>query len=127
MESLLKDECYECYICMEPCKTKSPCLCETNVHGKCLEQYIALTNQEICTICLDTYPIIRHSPRKRPCNLVGAGVASILVFTLSNVLGHFIISPRRTYDPLAFDNMLFALVGSLVILVCAASCFHRKH
>ena len=83
MESLLKDECYECYICMEPCKTKSPCLCETNVHGKCLEQYITLTKQEFCTICLDTYPIIRKLPRKRPCNLVGAGVVSIAAALLN--------------------------------------------
>jgi hypothetical protein len=46
----------ECYICMGPCKTKSPCKCATVVHPSCLEEFRMKSGHNECTICLDKYP-----------------------------------------------------------------------
>lgn len=53
----------ECYICMVPCKTKSPCKCATVVHPSCLEEFRMKSGHDECTICLDKYPPpVSYSP-----------------------------------------------------------------
>jgi E3 ubiquitin-protein ligase DOA10 len=45
----------ECYICMESCDEESPCSCATTVHNKCLVQFLDISGNEACTICLDDF------------------------------------------------------------------------
>ena len=43
----------KCYICFDPCDTKSPCECDTYVHMLCLLKFAKKNNKQIivCTIC----------------------------------------------------------------------------
>ena len=47
----------ECYICMEPCDEESPCSCATTVHDKCLVQFLNISGNAACTICLDDFNV----------------------------------------------------------------------
>ena len=40
-----------CYICQEPCHEKSPCECEAYVHYACLQKFIDISDNSVCTIC----------------------------------------------------------------------------
>jgi hypothetical protein len=46
-----------CYICLEPTKQCSPCVCACRVHTRCLDKWRCLhtRNEGICTICRHTY------------------------------------------------------------------------
>lgn len=43
----------ECYICLKPCQTKSPCSCQANVHKKCLQKWNTFQDKSSCSICKD--------------------------------------------------------------------------
>ena len=47
----------ECYICLEPCDTISPCACETRVHPECLMNFLGMTENTLCTICKTEYDL----------------------------------------------------------------------
>lgn len=65
----------ECYICFEPCKTKSPCECKTYVHRKCLDTFLSHTDHSNCTIC--RRPLIRPLNRWKPAFcILGAVICS---------------------------------------------------
>lgn len=89
-ESLLKNECY---ICMEPCQNKSPCVCATHVHPRCLKAYLETSRHTHCTICLGAYPLpVRrkrcccpsavHRAVVFACLLVFAYAVSFLIWTI---------------------------------------------
>ena len=45
----------ECYICFEPCNTKSPCNCKMIVHTKCLQEYMDFNKCTACSICQNSF------------------------------------------------------------------------
>lgn len=40
-----------CYVCHEPCTSRSHCACEAHVHTQCLLKSAIACNSEECTIC----------------------------------------------------------------------------
>lgn len=46
----------ECYICLEGCTERSPCLCQSTCHMKCLQTYMEKSDTHQCDIC--------HTPLK---------------------------------------------------------------
>ena len=47
----------DCYVCMEPCQTLSPCKCtDLFLHDDCYAKLIAYDNFS-CTVCREMYPI----------------------------------------------------------------------
>lgn len=50
----------DCYVCMEPCLTLSPCKCtDLFLHEDCYAKLIAYNNFS-CTVCRENYPVEIH-------------------------------------------------------------------
>jgi len=41
----------QCYVCLEKCETRSPCVCEIPVHNECLVQMYQQMPRKDCSIC----------------------------------------------------------------------------
>ena len=79
----------ECYICMMPCETKSPCKCQTVVHPACLEEYRTKSGHDECTICLGKYPqIVPSSPLKYIATLF----FYIILYLVCGILGQLVLA-----------------------------------
>jgi len=108
----------ECYICFEPCKTKSPCHCQTYVHRKCLRQYQETSgNYETCMICLQPYPKPHNILKKYISNTI----FSVIMYIATGIIGTFIwdISSNHTIQfepPWSIKHFLAAVVTSVVII-----------
>tara|TARA_B100001094_G_C17934173_1_gene672240 strand:+ start:335 stop:790 length:456 start_codon:yes stop_codon:yes gene_type:complete len=84
----------KCYICFDPCDTKSPCNCDTYVHMVCLIQFAKKNNKNIvsCTICKQNIKEIKELNKKyNKCSILiyflllfvyyFLGLISIMFFT----------------------------------------------
>jgi hypothetical protein len=52
---LEKNVDHECFICLETCKTPTPCKCHMFVHKDCLQQYLFESQITHCKICTAPY------------------------------------------------------------------------
>jgi len=87
----------ECYICMAPCKTKSPCKCATVVHSSCLEEFRMKSGHDECTICLDKYPQTVSCSRVR---ILTISFGYLIIYLTCGVIGQFILALIK-HDDLA--------------------------
>lgn len=115
--SLLKTECY---ICMEPCVTKSPCECKSHVHQHCLIQFVETSGNTHCTICQGQYPvppprvsIVTRRRKKTFFRLIGC----IGLFFLFGLVGSCTTGDCQDYDPLSVNSWCSALSGYFVIML----------
>ena len=83
----------ECYICFEPCKTKSPCKCERFVHKKCLEDWTLKSNSDSCTECLEKYQL--EHKRYRRLNIVALTVLLYIIFGILGQLSYDLFQQSR--------------------------------
>lgn len=80
-----------CYICLEECKTTSPCECGAPVHRKCLWQYNRKSGADKCTICRGEFEQVFN-----PCLFIVRVILGVLFFggfyIVSGFLGEFVWS-----------------------------------
>jgi len=123
--SLLK---IECYICMDPCRTQSPCECKSYVHPACLLKFIEISRNSHCTICNGQYPVEPpESSKIRPINIIRL-FCCIGLFFLFGGIGSCTTGACRDYDPFSVNSWCSALSGYFVIIliwVCSRS-YNRR-
>jgi len=93
-ENLVKTECY---ICMEMCSDKSPCVCATHVHPTCLNKYLSISGHTHCTICVSRFELDHSRSRCRLRRTMRRGLVALGVLLLSVCLWYIVAvatSPR---------------------------------
>lgn len=107
----------ECYICFEPCQTKSPCKCERFVHKKCLKDWRDKSNNDACTECLEKYPPDRNPNRLHSCMLA---VVLYIIFGIFGQLCYELFQKQsiRLTVPWSIEYFISSLmVGGLFVFI----------
>ena len=108
-----------CYICFEPCLTRSNCKCQDiYVHKECLIRYIKFSHKKTCSICLEEYSDIKikNTIRYNPTRLCYIYIASYGFFLLYIWIGGSMIYAAISFKQ---DSNKIALtgLGSIFILI----------
>ena len=121
-DTLIKSECY---ICLEPCSDKSPCLCTLHVHPKCLIAYVETSGHTECTVCLGKYPIPKQS-RSKTIQYGKHIIIYIVALGFFFVFGYInSIIQDHVYMPFSISNFLFAFACYFMIMMIMA-CYKRR-
>ena len=110
----------ECYICMEPCVTKSPCECKSHVHPSCLIKFLNTSGNTHCTICQGQYPVpppnVSRVARKRTFFFIRF-VGCIGLFFLFGLIGSCSIDDCQGYAPFSVNSLCSALSGYFIVML----------
>lgn len=104
----------ECYICLEPCKRKSQCKCNTFVHKKCMQNYLKVGQIDQCKVCLHKYDKKDHNHCRVPFfKIARFFIIIITVYIAAGCIGELIYSiftnqPVMIHKPWDIDYMLSA-------------------
>lgn len=120
-DSLLKTECY---VCMEPCVTRSPCECQSHVHVDCLITFIETSGNTDCTICNGPYVISFPEPWNKRAKEIVCLLFGIGLFFPLGWLGSCMLDACQDYDPFSVNSLCSALsVYFIIILIWV--CYRR--
>ena len=118
----------ECYICLQQCKTESPCLCKSYVHKECLETFLAKSHNELCTICKSEYyqkkPTM--STQDKCVRFISCSIVCFVIWLFLGMVGQWIavaMHMTTSIDPLGSEShTVAALVTVSVCLVFVIVC-----
>lgn len=116
-EGLVKSECY---ICMEACEYKSPCICATHVHPECLVRFLETSGHTHCTICMGAFPVPPRPPRRSYKRVVV--FVAIPFFFLFGWLGS--VTAQETYEPFSELSILSAIAAAVILLLFWRAVIH---
>jgi len=113
--TLLKSECY---ICMEPCISQSPCECKSHVHPSCLIKFIETSGNTHCTICNGQYPVEPPPTQSkiRPTNVLRLLFWFGLFFAFGWI-GSCTTGDCQDYEPFSVNSWCSAISGYFVIII----------
>ena len=82
----------ECYICLCPCKEKSPCECASAVHAECLKAYLELSRHNTCTICHRRFQFIQPVLQQHRCiKWFMRAVLAFCIYLFSGYIGNAVL------------------------------------
>ena len=103
----------ECFICLETCKTHSPCKCNMFVHKECLREYIFASQLTHCKICLAPYTVSRTKVHTYRCIVICIVlVAALWIF--------------ESTTPIFPQNVVIACTVVLAMVICTNVYFIRQ-
>ena len=120
-EDLIKTECY---ICMEPCNTKSPCSCACHVHPECLIMYIETSGHSECTICLGKYPIPPPPKTQKCVKRTCTALLLIALFFLTGFINSYF--SETTYLPFSVNSFFTAITCYFILFLIWIFCRHKN-
>ena len=108
-----------CYICFEPCSTRSNCKCQDiYVHKECLIRYIKFSHKKTCSICLEEYNDIdiKNKITYNPTRLCYIYIVSYVFFVIYIWIGGFMIYTGVSFKQGVSKDLLISFGGVFIMI-----------